>query len=94
MYRKPTHTDHLVKFDSNHATSAKTAVDYLHMNCFDKHFAKDDDDGKEPEHYHITDVLYANGRPERFVQYMMHTKESNSDERSCVSRVSRASIDG
>ena len=79
VYRKPTHTDQLLQFNSHHATSAKSAVVHSLVNRLDTHFADDDIEGKEAEQDHIVEVLSVNGYPERFVRHVMQRKERGSD---------------
>ena len=68
VYRKPTHTDQLLKFDSHHATSVKSAVVHSLVNRLGTHFVEDDYEGKEAENDYINDVLSANGYPNGFVR--------------------------
>ena len=46
VYHKPTHTDQLLKFDSHHPTSVKSAVVHSLVNCLGTHFVEDDFEGK------------------------------------------------
>ena len=78
VYREPTDTDQLLKFDSHHPTSVKSAVVHSLVNRLGTHFMEDDFEGKEAEKDYINDVLSANGYPDGFVRHVMQSKGRKS----------------
>lgn len=67
VYRKDTHTDRVLNFQSHHARNAKAAVVHALLNRLDTHFAKDDSEGQDLERQRVFQTLRANGYPDRFV---------------------------
>ena len=85
VFRKETHTDHVLNFNSHHSRNAKLAVVRSLMNRLDSHFAPDDMEGKQLEYEHIVEVLRANDYPERFIHQVReepHTQRKVPDSAS------------
>ena len=68
VFRKKTHTDRVLSFDSNHPISAKRAVVLSMFDRVETHFAKDDEEGRQQEVRHLFRMLGQNGYSERFVR--------------------------
>ena len=87
VFRKPTNTDQVLNYHSEHAVSAKTAVARALMTRVETHSGPDDEEGKEREKSHIVEVLEANGYPSRFIERVArkcetdesHTRPANSN---------------
>ena len=66
VYRKPTHTDRYLDYNSHHDKQHKvsTAQTLLHRAAT----LPNTNEGKQQEHKHITDALLLNGYPRKFLQ--------------------------
>ena len=66
VYRKPTHMDRSLDYNSHHDKQHKvsTAQTLLHRAAT----LPNTNEGKQQEHKHITDVLLLNGYPRKFLQ--------------------------
>jgi hypothetical protein len=66
VYRKPTHTDRYLDYNSHHHKQHKvsTAQTLLHRAAT----LPNTNEGKQQEHKHITDALLLNGYPRKFLQ--------------------------
>jgi len=81
VFRKETHTNRVLSFESHHPVSAKRAVV---LSLFDRvrtHFSKEDVEGQEKEKDLLFDVLRANGYPRLFVEQTLHKSELNRKRR-------------
>ena len=77
VYRKPTHTDHYLNFNSNHHPRIKTGVIKCLANRAKKICTKNNIDD---ELTHLEHVFAANGYPPRLVQQCLHNKPKERSE--------------
>ena len=68
VFRKETHTDRVLNFNSSHSSNAKSAVVRALIGRIETHFADGDVNGRDLETAHVQEVLTANDYPERFVE--------------------------
>ena len=68
VFRKETHTDRVLNFNSSHSSNAKSAVVRALIGRIETHFADGDVNGRDLETAHVQEVLRANDYPERFVE--------------------------
>ena len=68
VFRKETHTDRVLNFNSSHSSNAKSAVVRALIGRLETHFADGDVNGRDLETAHVQEVLRANDYPERFVE--------------------------
>ncbi|KXJ07567.1 hypothetical protein AC249_AIPGENE22404 [Exaiptasia diaphana] len=66
MYRKKTHTDRYLHFDSHHPSKHKAAV--VHTLAYRKESLLSDETSKRKEQEHLEKSLLKNGYPEKFIQ--------------------------
>ena len=84
VYRKPTHTDRYLAYDSHHPQSAKfSVVDSLLKRA---ESIVTDKSKKEEEICHLTEVLVNNGYPRSLIQnasiiYRIHKRNNHNDQK-------------
>lgn len=67
VFRKKTHTNRVLSFNSYHPVSAKKAVVLSLFDRIETHFAKNDEEGREKERNYLYEALRANGYSARFI---------------------------
>lgn len=77
VYRKGTHTNRVLSFDSHHPLSAKKAVIISLFDRTKTHFKDDDHEGKKAEKTHLFALFEANGYPKQFVIDTLRQCETN-----------------
>ena len=87
IFRKETHTDRVLNFNSSHSSNAKSAVVRALIGRIETHFADGDVNGRDLETAHIYEVLRTNDYPERFVERVVRRmkQQATSDPGSVSS---------
>ena len=71
VFRKQTHTDRVLNFNSSRSNNAKAAVVRALVSRIETHFAEDNVEGQDLEAAHVHEVLRANDYPDRFVESVL-----------------------
>ena len=81
VFRKETHTDRVLNFNSSHSSNAKSAVVRTLIDRIETHFADGDVNGRDLETAHVQEVLRANDYPKRFVERVVRRmkRQASSD---------------
>ena len=87
VFRKETHTDRTLAFNSHHAQSAKRAVVRALLDRVDTHFSEGDTEGRAAETIYAREVLAKNGYPDRFIQNVIRRRNSDKGEVRTVEMV-------
>ena len=80
VYRKPTHTDHYLHFDSHNPTSTKAGV----VGCLARRAKKvcNNDTALKHENQHLVEAFAANSYPKKFIKNKVREAQSQDGPRS------------
>ena len=79
VYRKKTHTDQILNYNSNHPTQHKISCIKTLFNRIDTHCSTEE--SKRDERKHLYSTFHKNGYPLDFVNKVLsHRKQTNTDQ--------------